>query len=103
MIKSSFSRSSSEYTLIDEKKPLNGFYIDKQQEFNVEIQCQEDKQIKIPSYTLTKDNNLLIKSQDSCGIENEVARAIANNKVLASLLLMLLGLVFLLFGGSKWD
>lgn len=40
---------------------------------------------------------------DSCGIENEVARAIANNKVLASLLLILLGMIFLLFGGSKWD
>ena len=50
-----------------------------------------------------KDNNLEIKSLDSCGIENEVARAIANNKVLASLLLILLGMVFLLFGGSKWD
>ena len=29
----------SEYTLIDDKKPLNGFYIDKSEDFNVEIAC----------------------------------------------------------------
>lgn len=68
--------------------------------FRIEINC--DKEKKTPEYVL-KASGLTINSKDGCGLINEAARVFFNNKIVFSLVFMAVGIVFMVFGGWKWD
>ena len=68
--------------------------------FRIEINCAKDK--NVPEYSV-KDWGLSISSHDGCGIINEAARIFFKNKIVFSLVFMVIGIIFMVFGGWKWD
>jgi hypothetical protein len=68
--------------------------------FRIEINC--DKEKKTPEY-LIKASGLTINTKDGCGYINEAARVFFNNKIVFSLVFMAVGIIFMVFGGWKWD
>lgn len=68
--------------------------------FRIEVNC--DKEKKTPEYTINS-SGLSITSHDGCGIINEAARVFFKNKIVFSLVFMAIGVIFMVFGGWKWD
>ena len=98
----SYEKSKNQYNLLDEKNPNNGLVITENVDnFKVVLQCVKDQ--KEPAYIIDTNKNLQITSNDACGYKNELAEFIHNNKYLYCTILIVLGLVLLLLGGSKWD
>jgi hypothetical protein len=94
--------SDNNYALLDPKKSTDGLMITpkKDSKFQIEINC--DKEKKQPIYEV-KDSGITISSRDGCGIINEAARVFFKNKIVFSLVFMAVGMVFMIFGGWKWD
>lgn len=73
---------------------------DVQNPFRIEINCNKEK--KKAEY-LVKTWGLTINTDDGCGIVNEAARVFFKNKIVFSLVFMAVGIIFMVFGGWKWD
>lgn len=88
---------------MDGKKPTEGFMLTPKQgtnPFRIEVTC--DKEKKTPEYSVNSWG-LSVASHDGCGIVNEAARIFFKNKIVFSLVFMAIGVVFMVFGGWKWD
>lgn len=84
-----------------EVKETDGFYINsKVSNFKVKMVCEPDA--KSPLFDFSGPS-LVIKTGDACGSVDQISKYIANNKVIFCLIFIVLGLVLLFFGGSKWD
>lgn len=98
-------RSQNIYSLFsdDDKnsEPTDGFIIkSKKSDFSVEMTC--DPTLENPSFEYT-DNQLIIKSNDSCGTVDIVSQFIGTNPVMFCMIFILLGLILLFIGGNKWE
>ena len=99
----SSSVDDNTYTLLDIEKITNGFLLspkDKTDPFQISVNCDKDQ--KEPEYAMTS-NGLNVNTKDGCGMVNEAARVFFNNKIVFSLVFMAIGIVFMVFGGWKWD
>ena len=92
------------YSLLSSDNKKNGFSIASKNtstsDFQVIVKC--DKSKKKPEYVLT-NNTLTITTEGGCGTINEPARVFYNNKIVFSLIFMAVGIIFMVFGGWKWD
>lgn len=68
--------------------------------FRIEINCDKDK--KQPEYKINTWG-ISVTDHDGCGIINEAARVFFKNKIVFSLVFMAVGIIFMVFGGWKWD
>ena len=92
--------SENEFVVRDKENPEQGFDLQtKGSTYRFRVTC--DAQAKEPTYSIS-GNSIVIKSRDSCGINNEAARILDNNKYVLGALAMVLGLFLCLFGGYKW-
>ena len=100
-------KSEKDITLLDADKVLDGIQISKKatENFKIKIRCptEGDADKKNPNYEIDSQNNLLIVSKDACGISNEAARVLYNNKYFFCGFIFLIGIILLLIGGYKWD
>lgn len=96
--------SDNNYSLLDPKQVTEGFMLTPKSgetpPFQIQINC--DKEKKTPEYTLNA-TGMSISSRNGCGLINEAARVFFKNKILFSLVFMAVGIVFMVFGGWKWD
>lgn len=82
-------------------KDTDGFYINsKRSNFRVKIAC--DPESKTPLFDFNGPV-LVIKSGDACGSVDQISKYVSHNKVVVCLIFIVLGLILLFFGGSKWD
>lgn len=101
----SSKREKVNYIILNQEEPLEGFKIHElNSSIDVLIKCEKslDKD-KNPNYEINENNNLVISSSDACGISNEAARVVFENKYIFCGIFFVLGLIFLFFGGYKWD
>lgn len=87
--------------LVPDVKDTDGFVIQsKRSDFSVSLVC--DPEAKAPTFDF-KATTLIIRSFDACGSVDQVSKYIAENRVVACLIIVVMGLVLLFFGGVKWD
>lgn len=89
--------------MTDVEKPTEGFSIVNKEEgstFTVKLECNPE--VKDVNYQVTQDSNLLVTSTEACGSVNQAAKTIQNNKWVFCGIILVLGIVLLLFGGSHW-
>lgn len=92
--------SENVFEIRDPAKPDEGFDLaSRGSKFRFHITC--DLGAKAPTYSI-KNTDVTITSRDACGIRNEAAKILDDNKFLISIGLMILGLFLLFFGGYKW-
>lgn len=70
--------------------------------FKILAKCDPKK--TAPEYqTDDKNQTLLVLADGNCGVYLPIAEFLHKNKWIISILLIVLGIVLLFFGGSKWD
>lgn len=93
----------NEYALTNPEEVTTGFTMetkDTTDAYQVQLVC--NKETKTPTYQYG-NNGLTITSRTACGHINVPARLFMNNKIVFSLVFMVIGLIFMIFGGWKWD
>lgn len=90
------------YKLLDEKNPLSGFSIS-MKPYNVSflLTCKKDQ--KSPAYSVDQSNNIVAQSKNACGTEFSFFKGMAELKPVTALLTIVLGVLLVVFGGSRWD
>ena len=100
----SSKRNKNSYTILNKENPLDGFKIHQiDSSIDVLIECDKEKKKNNPDYIINENNNLVITSTDACGISNEAARVVFENKYIFSAIFFVIGLIFLFVGGYKWN
>ena len=99
----SSSVNDNDYALTNPEEVRQGFSMNMKETPNAyQVQMVCNKEAKTPTYSYT-DNGLSIASRTACGHINIPARMFMNNKIVFSLVFMVIGLIFMIFGGWKWD
>ena len=99
----SASVNDNDYKLSNDSDVVQGFVMnikDTLNPFQVQLTC--DKEVKTPTYAFSA-NALTVTSRTACGHINVPARLFFNNKIVFSLVFMVVGIIFMVFGGWKWD
>jgi hypothetical protein len=87
--------------LVPGVKETEGFVIQsKRSDFSVSLVC--DSEVKSPTFDFL-GSTLIIRSYDACGTVDQVSKFISQNRVVACLIIIVMGLALLFFGGIKWD
>lgn len=82
-------------------KDTDGFvFASTDSNFKAELIC--DPEAAIPDFRF-EGPVLKVPSKDACGSVDQVSKYISQNKVVACLIIILIGLTLLFFGGVQWD
>lgn len=70
--------------------------------FKIIAKC--DPNAKTPQFTTdTANNQIIILSDGNCGVYVPLAKLLQENKYIICTFMIVIGIVLLFFGGSKWD